>query len=130
MRKDGAIRLEVSLRSLLKAVHLESAVMFQFDRKLDGKLAGAMMSINAFKGVEVGLGFEMARKPGSEVHDEIAWDEEQGYYRKSNRLGDFEGGVSNGMPIVIRGVMKPIPTLYKPLGSVDIRNERTFCGND
>ncbi|WP_210469189.1 chorismate synthase [Sporosarcina sp. 6E9] len=98
----------------------------QFDRKLDGKLAGAMMSINAFKGVEVGLGFEMARKPGSEVHDEIAWSEDRGYYRKSNRLGGLEGGMSTGMPIIIRGVMKPIPTLYKPLESVDIDTKEPF----
>lgn len=98
----------------------------QFDRKIDGKLAGAMMSINAFKGVEVGLGFEMAKKPGSEVHDEIAWSEEQGYYRKSNRLGGTEGGMTTGMPIVIRGVMKPIPTLYKPLESVDIDTKEPF----
>ncbi|MFS0576742.1 chorismate synthase [Sporosarcina sp. 179-K 3D1 HS] len=98
----------------------------QFDRKLDGKLAGAMMSINAFKGVEVGLGFEMAKKYGSEVHDEIAWDEERGYYRKSNRLGGLEGGMTSGMPIVIRGVMKPIPTLYKPLESVDIDSKEPF----
>lgn len=98
----------------------------QFDRKIDGKLAGAMMSINAFKGVEVGLGFEMAKKPGSEVHDEIAWDEEHGYYRKSNRLGGTEGGMTTGMPIVIRGVMKPIPTLYKPLESVDIDTKEPF----
>ena len=98
----------------------------QFDRKLDGKLASAMMSINAFKGVEIGLGFEMAKKYGSEVHDEIAWDEERGYYRKSNRLGGLEGGMSTGMPIVIRGVMKPIPTLYKPLESVDIITKEPF----
>ena len=98
----------------------------QFDRKLDGKLAGAMMSINAFKGVEIGLGFEMARKPGSEVHDEIAWDEARGYYRKSNRLGGLEGGMSTGMPIIIRGVMKPIPTLYKPLESIDIDTKEPF----
>lgn len=98
----------------------------QFDRKLDGKLAGAMMSINAFKGVEVGAGFEMASLPGSEVHDEIAWDEERGYYRKTNRLGGLEGGMSTGMPIVIRGVMKPIPTLYKPLESVDIDSKEPF----
>ncbi|MEK3934745.1 chorismate synthase [Sporosarcina sp. FSL W7-1349] len=98
----------------------------QFDRKLDGKLAGAMMSINAFKGVEIGLGFEMAKKYGSEVHDEIAWDAERGYYRKSNRLGGLEGGMTSGMPIVIRGVMKPIPTLYKPLESVDIDSKEPF----
>jgi len=98
----------------------------QFDRKLDGKLAGAMMSINAFKGVEFGLGFEMAKKFGSEVHDEIAWDEDRGYYRKSNRLGGLEGGMSTGMPIIVRGVMKPIPTLYKPLESVDINTKEPF----
>lgn len=98
----------------------------QFDKKLDGKLSGAMMSINAFKGVEIGLGFEMAEKYGSEVHDEIAWSEEQGYYRKTNRLGGLEGGMSTGMPIVIRGVMKPIPTLYKPLESVDIDTKEPF----
>ena len=98
----------------------------QFDRKMDGKLAGAMMSINAFKGVEFGLGFKMAQKPGSEVHDEIAWSEEAGYYRKSNRLGGLEGGMTTGMPIVIRGVMKPIPTLYKPLESVDIDTKEPF----
>ena len=98
----------------------------QFDRKMDGKLAGAMMSINAFKGVEFGLGFQMAQKPGSEVHDEIAWSEELGYYRKSNRLGGLEGGMTTGMPIVIRGVMKPIPTLYKPLESVDIDTKEPF----
>lgn len=97
-----------------------------YDRKLDGKLAMAMMSINAFKGVEIGLGFEMARKPGSQVHDEIAWSQEQGYTRKTNRLGGLEGGMSTGMPIVVRGVMKPIPTLYKPLQSVDIDTKEPF----
>ncbi|MDW0109078.1 chorismate synthase [Sporosarcina aquimarina] len=98
----------------------------QFDRKLDGRLAAAMMSINAFKGVEFGIGFEMAKKFGSDVHDEIAWSKEQGYYRKSNRLGGLEGGMSTGMPIIIRGVMKPIPTLYKPLESVDIDTKEPF----
>jgi chorismate synthase len=87
------------------------------------------MSINAFKGVEFGLGFEMARKPGSEVHDEIAWNEEQGYYRKTNRLGGFEGGMTTGMPIVVKGVMKPIPTLYKPLKSVDIDSKEEFSAS-
>lgn len=100
-----------------------------YDRKLDGKLAAAIMSINAFKGVEIGIGFEAARKPGSEVHDEIAWDKEAGYYRKTNRLGGFEGGMTTGMPIVIRGVMKPIPTLYKPLMSVDIETKEPFAAS-
>ncbi|MCM3389065.1 chorismate synthase [Ureibacillus chungkukjangi] len=97
-----------------------------YDRKLDGRLAQAMLSINAFKGVEFGIGFEMARRKGSEVHDEILWDEENGYTRATNRLGGLEGGMSTGMPIVVRGVMKPIPTLYKPLQSVDIETKEAF----
>lgn len=97
-----------------------------YDRKLDAKIAAAVMSINAFKGVEFGLGFEAARKPGSEVHDEILWDEQSGYTRRTNRLGGFEGGMTTGMPIVVRGVMKPIPTLYKPLKSVDIETKEPF----
>lgn len=97
-----------------------------YDRKLDGKLAQAMLSINAFKGVEFGIGFDAAHVPGSQVHDEIIWDEEQGYTRRTNRLGGLEGGMSTGMPIVVRGVMKPIPTLYKPLQSVDIETKETF----
>lgn len=68
----------------------------------------------------------MARKPGSEVHDEILWDEEHGYTRKTNNLGGFEGGMTTGMPIIVRGVMKPIPTLYKPLNSVDIETKEPF----
>lgn len=97
-----------------------------YDRKLDGRIAGSVASINAFKGVEIGMGFEAARKNGSEVHDEIAWEKETGYYRKSNNLGGFEGGMTTGMPIVVKGVMKPIPTLYKPLQSVDIETKEPF----
>lgn len=97
-----------------------------YDRKLDAKIAASVMSINAFKGVEFGLGFEMARRPGSEVHDEIVWDGQQGYTRSTNNLGGFEGGMTTGMPIVVRGVMKPIPTLYKPLKSVDIETKEPF----
>lgn len=100
-----------------------------YDRKLDAKLAAAIVSINAFKGVEIGIGFEAARKPGSEVHDEILWDKERGFYRKTNRLGGFEGGMTSGMPIVVRGVMKPIPTLYKPLMSVDIETKEPFAAS-
>lgn len=100
-----------------------------YDRKLDAKLASAIISINAFKGVEFGIGFEAAKKPGSQVHDEIAWNEEEGYYRKTNRLGGLEGGMSTGMPIIVRGVMKPIPTLYKPLESVDIETKEPFTAS-
>ncbi|MBP2241374.1 chorismate synthase [Cytobacillus eiseniae] len=100
-----------------------------YDRKLDAKLASAIMSINAFKGVEIGIGFEAASKPGSEVHDEILWTEERGYYRRTNRLGGLEGGMTTGMPIIVRGVMKPIPTLYKPLQSVDIETKEPFTAS-
>lgn len=98
----------------------------QYDRKLDGRIAQGVMSINAFKGVEVGIGFEAGQLPGSQVHDEIMYSEERGYHRATNRLGGFEGGMTNGMPIVVRGVMKPIPTLYKPLQSVDIDTKEVF----
>lgn len=96
----------------------------QWDRKLDGKIAQIMLSINAFKGVEFGIGFEAARQPGSKVMDEIVWDD--GYSRTSNHLGGFEGGMTNGEQIIVRGVMKPIPTLYKPLMSVDIDTKEPY----
>lgn len=97
-----------------------------YDRKLDARIASSVVSINAFKGVEFGIGFNAANQRGSETHDEIAYDPERGYYRKTNRLGGFEGGMTTGMPIIVRGVMKPIPTLYKPLESVDIDTKEPF----
>lgn len=97
-----------------------------WDRKLDAKIAQAVISINAFKGVEFGLGFEMSQLKGSEVMDEIIWDHDNGYSRSSNRLGGFEGGVTNGQPLIIKGVMKPIPTLYKPLMSVDTTTHKPY----
>ncbi|UCZ54779.1 chorismate synthase [Bacillus shivajii] len=100
-----------------------------YDRKLDGKIAQAVMSINAFKGIEVGVGFEAARMLGSEVHDEITYSEAEGFSRKTNRLGGFEGGMTNGMPVVVHGAMKPIPTLYKPLQSVDIDSKEPFSAS-
>jgi chorismate synthase len=84
----------------------------------------ALMSIQAIKGVEVGIGFEAARRPGSQVHDQISYGD--GYYRDSNNAGGIEGGMSNGEPIVLRAAMKPIPTLYKPLRSVDMRTHEVF----
>ncbi|OAX47731.1 chorismate synthase [Paenibacillus sp. AD87] len=98
----------------------------QYDRKLDARIAQGVMSINAFKGVEIGIGFEAGTIRGSQVHDEIVHSEERGYHRATNRLGGFEGGMTNGMPVVVRGVMKPIPTLYKPLQSVDIDTKEAF----
>jgi len=90
----------------------------QWDRRLTGRLAMALMSIQAMKGVEVGLGFEAARRFGSEVHDEIFYD--GGFTRGSNNAGGLEGGITNGQPIVLRTAMKPISTLYNPKKSVDI----------
>ncbi|HDG6050449.1 TPA: chorismate synthase [Staphylococcus aureus] len=97
-----------------------------YDRKLDGRIARGVVSINAFKGVSFGEGFKAAEKPGSEIQDEILYNTELGYYRGSNHLGGLEGGMSNGMPIIVNGVMKPIPTLYKPLNSVDINTKEDF----
>ncbi len=98
--------------------------------RLDGRIAGAVMSIQAFKGVEIGIGFEAARLPGSKVHDEIFFDASQtnrptlGYTRGSNNAGGLEGGMTNGMPIVVRGAMKPISTLGKPLRSIDLNTKQ------
>ena len=98
----------------------------QWDRKLDAKIAQGVVSINAFKGVEFGVGFEAGRIKGSQVMDEIIWSKEDGFTRRTNNLGGFEGGMTNGEPIVVRGVMKPIPTLYKPLMSVDIETHEPY----
>lgn len=99
----------------------------QWDLKLDARLAGALMSVQAIKGVEIGLGYEAANKFGSEVHDEIFWEKPVqntsltgGFKRLTNNAGGIEGGISNGEPIIARAYMKPIPTLKKPLRSVDL----------
>ena len=91
----------------------------QWDSKLQAKISGMMMSVNAFAGIEIGSGFNKAEKLGSEVHDEIGWDDEK-YIRYSNNAGGIEGGMSNAQPILIRMAMKPIATLIKPLRSIDI----------
>jgi len=95
----------------------------QWDRRLDGRIAQAMMSVQAIKGVEIGSGFQTGFLPGSEVMDEIGWREEKGFFRYTNRLGGLEGGITNGEPIVVRVAMKPIPTLMSPLRSVDIETK-------
>jgi chorismate synthase len=98
----------------------------QWDRKLDGLLAQAVMSIQAIKGVEIGLGFEAARRPGSQVHDEIGYDAAQterpslGYTRPTNNAGGLEAGMTNGQPLVVRAAMKPISTLRRPLASINL----------
>jgi chorismate synthase len=99
----------------------------QWDRRLNARLAFALMSIQAMKGVEIGMGFEAARRFGSEVHDEIFYDKnKRAFYRKTNGAGGFEGGITNGQPIVIRVAMKPISTLYSPLKSVDFISKEPF----
>lgn len=107
----------------------------QWDRRLNARLAFSLMGTQAIKGVEMGLGFDIARRSGSEVMDEIFFkarsrrnrgDLAGGFYRKTNNAGGIEGGVSNGMPIVIRAAMKPIPTLKSPLSSVDMVSKKTF----
>ncbi|MBS3957643.1 MAG: chorismate synthase [Clostridiales bacterium] len=89
--------------------------------RLDAQLAAALMSIPAIKGVEIGDGFAAAARPGSQVHDEIVWDPHDGFVRRTNRAGGIEGGMTNGAPVVVRAAMKPIPTLMRPLASVDLR---------
>jgi chorismate synthase len=91
-----------------------------WEERLDGRIGMAMLSIQAAKGVSLGDGFEMAGRPGSEVHDEIFYDGDRGFYRETNRSGGLEGGMTTGEPLVVRVAMKPIPTLTKPLRSVDI----------
>lgn len=114
------------IETIVTGVPVGLGSFVHWDRKLDGKLAQAILSINAFKGVEFGMGFDMASHKGSEVMDEITWTQETGYQRRTNHLGGFEGGVTNGQPLIIKAVMKPIPTLYKPLMSVDIDTHQPF----
>src|ERR671939_1702227 len=91
-----------------------------WEERLDGRLAGALCSIQACKGVAFGDGFDVAGRPGSEAHDEIFFAPERGFYRETNRAGGLEGGMTTGEPLVVRAAMKPLPTLTKPLRSVDI----------
>jgi chorismate synthase len=111
---------------IIKGVPVGLGSHAHWDRKLDARLANALMSVQAIKGVEVGAGFGVANRPGSQVHDEIFWSRKDGFYRKTNMAGGIEGGISNGEPIVLRAAMKPIPTLMKPLRSVDLASKRPF----
>jgi chorismate synthase len=90
-----------------------------WEERLDGRLAMALCSIQAIKGASIGDAFAIAGLPGSQAHDEIFYSEAQGYYRETNRAGGLEGGMTNGLPLIVRGAMKPLPTLTKPLRSVD-----------
>jgi chorismate synthase len=90
-----------------------------WEERLDGRLAQAIMSIQALKGVSIGDGFALAGRVGSQAHDEIFWSDDDGYNRETNRAGGLEGGMTTGDPLVVTGAMKPLPTLTKPLRSVD-----------
>ena len=105
---------------IIRGVPLGLGSPIQWDKRLDGTLAWAMMGIQAIKGVEIGAGFKCGELPGSQIHDEMFYDEKHNVYRKTNRAGGLEGGMSNGEDIVVRACMKPIATLMKPLHSVDI----------
>ncbi len=103
----------------------------QWDKRLDARLAAALMSVQAVKGVEIGMGFEVARRRGSEVHDEIFYDPARRglkFYRKSNNAGGIEGGISNGENLVLRAALKPIPTLRQSLASVDLVSKKEVKG--
>jgi len=95
-----------------------------WEQRLNGRLAQAMVSIHAIKGVAIGDGFALAERVGSHAHDEIFWSEERGFHRRTNRAGGLEGGMTTGDPLVLRAAMKPLPTLTKPLRSVDLETKR------
>jgi chorismate synthase len=95
-----------------------------WEDRLDGRLAGAVASIQSIKGVAIGEAWDVAGRPGSEAHDEIFWSEERGYYRETNHAGGLEGGMTNGLPLSVRAAIKPISTLTKPLRSVDTETKQ------
>ncbi|MDP9376594.1 MAG: chorismate synthase, partial [Actinomycetota bacterium] len=95
-----------------------------WEERLDGRIGMAMLSIQACKGVGLGDGFDLAGRPGSAAHDEIFYSEESGWFRETNRSGGLEGGMTTGEPLVVRCAMKPLPTLTKPLRSVDIETHQ------
>jgi len=122
-RKDGDTLggvIEIQVTGL--PIGLGSYV--QWDRRLDGRIAQAVMAIPAVKGVEIGMGFGVASLPGSKVQDEIFYSKDKGYFHKTNNAGGLEGGVTNGEPIVVRAAIKPIATLKKPLKSVDLVSKK------
>lgn len=121
--------VEVTVRGLVPGIGSH----VQWDRRLEARIAMAVMGTQAIKGVEIGLGFEAARRPGSKVHDEIFYDARRlaagaptGFYRLTNNAGGIEGGMTNGEEVIVRAAMKPIPTLYKPLRSVDIVSKEPY----
>lgn len=127
-RKDGDT-LGGIIRVIATNVPAGLGSYISWDTKLDGKLAAAVMGVNAMKGVEIGDGFKAAASYGSQVMDEIDWRKDIGFFRNTDHLGGFEGGMTNGMPIIVKAAMKPIPTLYKPLQSVDVTTKEVKKAN-
>jgi chorismate synthase len=125
---DRAIAARDTAGGVVEAVAVGCAVGLgshvHWDRKLDGRLAQALLSIPAIKGVEIGLGFETAERPGSRVHDEIHYRaRERRFFRRTNNAGGLEAGITNGEPLVLRAAMKPLSTLRRPLRSVNLRDK-------
>ena len=112
--------VEIKTNRMIPGLGSHSAL----DKRLDQSISSAIMSIPSVKGVEIGNAFANAAKKGSQVHDEIYHNESKGYYRKTNNAGGIEGGITNGEPLVIRLAVKPIPTLSKPLNTVDIKTKQ------
>lgn len=117
-RKDGT-SLGGIYEIIVSGIPVGLGSYVHWDRRIEGHLASVIMGTQAMKGVEIGMGFEAARHRGHEVHDEITWDGSE-YDRRTNRAGGIEGGMTTGQPIIIRGAMKPIPTMLKPIETVDI----------
>lgn len=121
--KENGDSLGGMIEVLVKGVPPGLGSHVHWERRLDARLSGALMSIPAIKAVGIGLGFEAAALPGSRVHDPIFYHENRGFYRETNFAGGIEGGMSNGEMIRLVLAMKPIPTLYKPLQSVDLESK-------
>ena len=117
--------VEIRVRNLIPGLGSYT----QFDKKIDGELAMHLMSVQAIKGVEIGIGFDVANNYGSNVMDEIYYNNEDGIKRKTNQLGGIEGGMTTGEELVIRCAMKPIPTLYKPLKSININTRESYSAS-
>lgn len=127
-RKDGDT-LGGIIRVVVDNVPAGLGSYISWDTKLDAKIAAAVVGVNAMKGVEIGDGFKAATSFGSQVMDEIDRNKDDGFFRNTDHLGGFEGGMTNGMPIIVKAAMKPIPTLYKPLQSVDVNTKAVKKAN-
>lgn len=111
---------------IVKGLPIGIGSYVNWDRKLDSRIASSLMGVQAIKGVEIGMGFESGKREGSKVHDEIFYDKTRGVYHGTNNAGGIEGGMSNGEDIIVKAVMKPIPTLYNPLRSIDIYSGEAY----